>query len=254
MRLQFEKPIVFFDLETTGTDIVKDRICSISAIKVQPNGTTEELDLYVNPEMPIHPEATKVHGITNEFIQHKPIFKDLAPRLMEFFKGCDMAGFNSNHFDIPLLAEEFGRCGIDMPEKGTKFIDVFRVYQKMEPRDLSSAVKYYLGEDHSNAHNSLADIQATLRVFCQQLTKYESLTDKTVDEITSLYEDKKRLDFSGHFLLDEDGDAVYGSGKDKGKKVKMEPSFAQWMLGKSHYTSNTKRVARELIEQAYGRY
>lgn len=254
LRLKFEKPIVFFDLETTGIDVVKDRIVSISAIKVLPNGDTEEKDVYLNPTIPIAPEASKVHGITDEMVKDKPTFKQIAVGLQEWLKGCDLAGFNSNHFDIPLLAEEFERCQIECPEPDANFIDVFSIYRKMEPRDLTAAVKYYLGEDHSNAHNSLADIRATLRIFNKQLNQYPELTDKTIPELTAVYEEKKRVDFAGHVLLDEDGDHVYGTGKDKGKKIKMEPGFGQWFLGRDHYPMQSKRVMRKAIEKAYTRY
>jgi DNA polymerase III subunit epsilon len=250
LKLNLQKPIAFFDLETTGVDVAKDRIVSIAILKINPDGTIEDKERMINPGIPIPKGASDVHGITDEMVHDLPEFKLIAIGLRDFLKGCDLAGFNSNHFDIPLLAEEFERCQIEFPEPGTKFIDVFNIYRKFDPRDLKAAARKYIGNDNFDAHNAMADIDATLQVFAAQLSYHPELEGKGIQEIIDAVEEKKnKVDLAGHILIDDEGDFVYGSGKHKGTKIKKDLGFADWMLKQSHYTMNTKRhVARVVIE------
>ena len=175
MQLRLQRPIIFFDLETTGTNITHDRIVEISIIKVLPSGEEQERTRRINPEMPIPAEATAIHHITDADVANEPTFRQLAKSLAEIFADCDIAGFNSNRFDIPLLLEEFHRAGIVLDLSKTRFVDVQTIYHKMEPRNLSAAYKYYCGQDLEAAHSANADTRATLEVLKAQLDKYPEL-------------------------------------------------------------------------------
>jgi DNA polymerase-3 subunit epsilon len=238
-------PIVFFDLETTGTDVVNDRIVQLAAVKVTGlNGEEEEKNVLINPGKPISKEASEVHGITDEMVKDKPKFAQYAKALFSFLEGCDLGGFNIIQFDIPILAEEFARCGIDWPAKGTKFYDAFHVFREKEKRDLSSAVKFYCNESHDDAHDALADVRATIKVFNSQCFLYPDLG--TVEEYAAFCVIPGAIDLAGKIVLNEKGEAVYNLGKDKGKSVKQNPGFGQWMLNQS-FSTNTKSVVRSLI-------
>ncbi|MDE6831962.1 MAG: 3'-5' exonuclease, partial [Muribaculaceae bacterium] len=175
MELNLKKSIIFFDLETTGTNITKDRIVEISIIKVKPNGEEEEYTYRINPEMPIPAEATAVHHITDDDVRHEPTFKQRAKELAKIFMGCDIAGFNSNRFDMPLLVEEFDRAGVDFDYSKAHFIDVQTIFHKKEPRTLVAAYRYYCNKELEGAHSANADTRATLEVLKAQLDRYEDL-------------------------------------------------------------------------------
>ena len=175
MKLNLTKPIIFFDLETTGTNITHDRIVELSYIKVSPDGTEEKKSRRINPEMPIPPESTAIHHITDEDVKDCPTFRQVSKALLAIFDGCDIAGYNSNKFDVPLLMEEFARCGLNFEIKGRHFIDVQNIFHKMEQRTLVAAYKFYCGGDLENAHSALADTQATYDVLLGQLDRYGNL-------------------------------------------------------------------------------
>ena len=204
MKLNLKKPLVVFDLETTGLDLVKDRIIQISYIKVMPDGTEERGDYIVNPECPILPVITQLTGISNEDVKDKPTFKQLAKMLEEKFTGCDIAGFNSNHFDVPLLAEEFLRAGIDFDFSKCRLIDVQTIFHKMERRNLAAAYKFYCGrkmEDDFEAHRADQDTEATWRVLQAELDYYSAEYQESIGEATT-----KRVIVDGHGTLVEDPD------------------------------------------------
>jgi len=228
-KLNLKKPILFFDLETTGLSN-SDRIISIGTTKLMPDGTIESKNSLVNPMIPITDEATAIHGITNEDLIDKPKFPQLAKSLYEFMKDCYLAGYNSNFFDIPMLQEEFLKCGIEFPDNSQITIDVCSIFKHFEKRDLSSALKFYCGKDMENAHDAQADIDATVDVFLAQLTRYEELKDKDISEIAKIGRNENSVDWQGRILLDADGDYVWNFGKVKGKKIKNEMGFGDWVL------------------------
>lgn len=247
MELILKRPLAFFDIESTGLDTATDKIVSISILKVMPDYSTIKKTALLNPKKPIDPKATEVHGITNEMVADKPSFSQVSKSLHEFISECDLAGYNSNNFDIPLLCEEFLRCEIDFPTKDTKFIDVGNIFKKKEERTLSAAVKFYCNREMENAHDAEADIQATYDVFLGQFNKYPDIP-KTVEELAEFSSFEKRVDFAGKIALDEDGDYIYNFGKSKGVKIKKDPSFAYWMLGKD-FTRNTLKCVREILDE-----
>ena len=204
MKLQLTKPLCFFDLETTGTDISKDRIVEIAILKLHPDGSKETLESRVNPEMPIPAESSAVHGITNEMVAEVPTFKEQSQKIYAFFKGCDLAGFNSDRFDIPLLVEELLRAEIDFDFKSTKTVDVQTIFHKMEARTLSAALKFYCNEDLTDAHSALADTQATHDVLLAQLDRYNDL-EPNVPFLNEFSTRRKTADFAGFVVYDKAG-------------------------------------------------
>lgn len=247
MQLKITKPIVFFDLETTGVDLANDRIVSIGTVKWMPDGTTEESNTLVNPEVSIPKEATEVHKITNEMVKDAPAFKEIAKGLYAFFNDCDIAGFNCTNFDIPILSEAFLRCDINFPQKEARFIDVSNIYRKKEARTLSAGYKFYCGKELSGAHDALADTKATYEVFIAQLNKYPELRD--VDAAAEYCKVDNRADLAGKIVMNENGEYIYNFGKSKGKSIKDEPSFAEWMLKQQFITQNTKMVVRRIFAE-----
>lgn len=191
MNLNLKKPIVFFDLETTGIDLSRDRIVEISLVKILPNGDQELKTRRINPEMPIPPEATAIHGITDEDVKDAPRFKEVAKSLAQYIEGCDLGGYNSNKFDIPMLVEEFLRADVDVDLKKRKFIDVQNIFHKMEQRTLIAAYKFYCGKDLENAHSAEADIMATYEVLQAQLDRYPELQND-VDFLAAFSERGKK--------------------------------------------------------------
>ena len=207
MQLNLRNPLIFFDLETTGINIVKDRIVEISYVKVFPNGKEESKTLRINPGMPIPPESTAIHGITDEDVKDCPLFKDVAKTLAAQFEGCDLAGFNSNRFDIPLLAEEFLRAGVNIDLSHRKFIDVQTIFHKMEQRTLSAAYKFYCGKSLENAHTASADTMATYEVLKAQLDKYPEL-ENDVTFLSKFSSFSNNVDFAGRMIYNEKGQEV----------------------------------------------
>ena len=248
MKLNLKRPIVFFDLETTGVDTSKDRIVEISMIKVMPDGSKDVKTRRVNPEMPIPAEATAVHGITDEEVKNEPTFRQLAKSLAQFIQGCDFGGFNSNRFDLPLLVEEFLRVGVDVDLKRRKFIDVQNIFHKKEQRTLVAAYKFYCDKDLTDAHSAAADTMATYEVLCAQLDRYEDL-ENNIDFLAEYSARDKAADYAGRILYNEQGEEIFGFGKYKGKTVeevfRIEPSYYAWMMN-GDFPLYTKKVITEI--------
>ena len=256
MKLNLKRPIVFFDLETTGLDIANDRIVELCYIKVEPNGNEESKAMRLNPEKHISESATKVHGISDEDVKDCPTFKEIAPALAETLQGCDLAGFNSNKFDIPMLAEEFLRAGVDMDFSNRRFIDVQNIYHKMERRTLIAAYKYYCGKDLNDAHSALADTQATYEVLQAQLDMYPNDLKNDMDFLSDFSTMDHNVDLAGRFVYDEKGNEVVNFGKYKGKSVRevlmRDPGYYGWII-QSDFTLNTKQTLTRLKLKYAGR-
>jgi len=218
MELKLNKPIVFFDLETTGINIAKDRIVEISILKVFPNGNKESTTWLVNPVIEIPKEASDIHGITNENVVNEPTFIELAEKVNELIKGCDLAGFNSNRFDIPLLAEEMLRADIDFDMKNRVAVDVQVIFHKKEERTLSAAYKFYCGKVLENAHSAEADTNATYEILKSQLDKYDDL-ENDIKYLNEYSTHSIRADFAGFIMFNDDNEEIFTFGKHKGKKV-----------------------------------
>ncbi len=242
--LNLKKPIVFFDLETTGINIAKDRIVEISILKVFPNGNKESKTWLVNPEMEIPKEASDIHGITNERVVTEPTFKELATQVSDMIKGCDLAGFNSNRFDIPLLAEEMLRAEVDFDMKNRVAIDVQVIFHKKEQRTLGAGYKFYCNKDLENAHSAEADTLATYEILLAQLEKYDDLKNDII-ALSEYSSHKKRADFAGFIMFDDEDDEIFTFGKYKGKKVieilEKDQGYYGW-IQRSDFPLYTKKV------------
>ncbi|WP_298780794.1 3'-5' exonuclease [uncultured Polaribacter sp.] len=251
MNLNLIKPIVFFDLETTGINIAKDKIVEISILKVFPNGNKESKTWLVNPEIEIPKEASDIHGITNEQVVTEPTFKELASKVNEMIEDCDMAGFNSNRFDIPLLAEELMRAGIDFDMKNRKAIDVQVIFHKKEQRTLSAGYQFYCGKELEGAHGAEADTNATYEILLAQLDKYDDI-ENTVDALSEFSTHGKRADFAGFILLNEDDQEIFSFGKYKGRTVEEvfieNPGYNNWIQN-ADFPLYTKKVLKEIKER-----
>jgi DNA polymerase-3 subunit epsilon len=244
MELKLNRPICFFDLETTGIEVAKDRIVEISIHKVFPNGTTESKTWLVNPTIPIPPQTTAVHGITNEKVANEPTFKELANTIHAMIKDSDLGGFNSDRFDIPLLAEEMLRAGVDFDMKNRVSVDVQTIFHKKEERTLSAAYKFYCNESLENAHSAEADTMATYEILKAQLERYPDLENdmKSLSEYTTR---KKSVDFAGFIALNPDGKEIFTFGKNKGLLVEdvleKEPGYYSWIQN-ADFPLYTKKV------------
>ena len=272
MKLNLTRPLIVFDLETTGLDFIRDRIIQISYIKVSPDGTEERENLFVNPEKPIPHEVVELTGITDDDVKDAPTFKTLAPQLCEKFKGCDFAGYNSNHFDIPMLAEEFLRAGIEFDFSKVRLIDAQTIFHKMERRNLAAAYKFYCGrkmEEDFTAHRADEDTEATYRVLMGELDKYapgvqeepDRVLENDMDYLAEFSKQNDNVDFAGRIVwkpvigadgkpvLDADGKEqkveVFNFGKYKGRPVadvlRTDIGYYSWMMG-GDFTFNTKQV------------
>lgn len=244
MKINLKNPLVFFDLETTGLNVASDRVIELSYLKVLPDGHEESKTIRINPEMPIDPKATAVHGISNEDVKDCPTFKSIAQTLANTFEGCDFAGYNSNKFDLPLLAEEFLRCDVDFDLKKRKFIDVQVIFHKMEQRTLSAAYKFYCEKDLENAHGAEADTRATYEVLQRQLERYNTL-DNDIDKLSEFSAQTRNVDFVGRIVLNEKDIEVFNFGKYKGVPVEevfeKDPGYYGWMIG-NDFPLYTKKV------------
>jgi DNA polymerase-3 subunit epsilon len=244
MQLNLNKSICFFDLETTGINITKDRIVEISILKVNPDGSEEKKTWLVNPEMQIPPQVVAVHGITNEKVANEPTFNELAKEVNTWIKDSDLGGFNSNRFDIPLLAEEMLRAGIDFDMKNRQSVDVQTIFHKMEQRTLTAAFKFYCDRSLEDAHSAEADTMATYEVLKAQLDRYEELENDT-KFLADFSSRKKLADFADFIAYDADGDECFSFGKHKGKKVteilEKEPGYFGWLLS-ADFPLYTKKV------------
>ncbi|MFY8181627.1 MAG: exonuclease domain-containing protein [Flavobacterium sp.] len=244
MELKLNRPICFFDLETTGIDVAKDRIVEISIFKVYPNGNKESKTWLVNPTIPIPPQTTAVHGITNEKVANEPTFKELASQVHNMIKDSDLAGFNSDRFDIPLLAEELLRAEVDFDMKNRVSVDVQTIFHKKEERTLSAALKFYCGTNLENAHSAEADTMATYEILKAQLDRYDDLDNdmKWLSEFTTR---KKSVDFAGFIALNNEGKEIFTFGKNKGQLVEevleKEPGYYGWIQG-ADFPLYTKKV------------
>ncbi|MDH6342516.1 DNA polymerase-3 subunit epsilon [Parabacteroides sp. PFB2-12] len=248
MQLNLRNPLVFFDLETTGINIVKDRIVEISYVKVFPNGKEEGKTYRINPGMPIPPESTVFHGITDEDVKDCPTFKEIARKLASEIEGCDLAGFNSNRFDIPLLAEEFLRAEVDIDFRKRKFIDVQTIFHKMEQRTLSAAYKFYCDKELENAHTAEADTKATYEVLKAQLDRYPEL-ENDMAFLAKFSSHNNNVDFAGRVVYDDNGVEVINFGKYKGRPVaevlETDSGYYGWILG-GDFPLDTKKVFTEI--------
>ena len=248
MKLNLKRPIVFFDLETTGVDTAKDRIVEISMVKVMPDGEEIVRTRLINPQMHIPEDATAVHGITDEDVKDQPTFAQIAKSLSQFIEGCDFGGFNSNRFDLPMLVEEFLRAGVDVDFKNRKFIDVQNIFHKMEQRTLVAAYKFYCNKDLTDAHSAEADTRATYEVLKAQLDRYSELQN----DVAALAEFSSRgetVDYAGRIVYNDKGEEVFNFGKYKGVKVsevfQREPSYYDWMMN-GDFPLYTKKVITEI--------
>jgi DNA polymerase-3 subunit epsilon len=245
MKLSLERPLVFFDIETTGIDISRDRIVQISALKLNPDGSKETKTRLINPGVPIPHQATAVHHITDSDVRAEPKFREVSQSIRDFFHDADIAGFNSNRFDLPLLIEEFGRCGISFPEPDVRLIDVLTIYHKKEPHTLAGAYRFYCDKSLEDAHDAEADVRATLDVFLSQIERYSDI-GSSVDALHVYCESDAIVDYAGKLRRNEKGEIVYTFGKHKGKSVLDDPGYAEWML-KNDFPESTKRVLRKLL-------
>ena len=248
MQIDLANPLVFFDLETTGVNISKDRIVEISYLKVWPNGKEESKTRRINPEMPIPNEATAIHGITDDDVKDCPKFKEIAKSLAAQIEGCDLAGFNSNRFDIPLLAEEFLRAEVDFDLNKRKFVDVQTIFHKMEQRTLAAAYKFYCNKDLESAHSAEVDTKATYEVLKAQLDRYPDLQNnvKFLSEFSSF---SNNVDFAGRMIYNEKGEEVINFGKYKGRLVteilNIDPGYYSWIMN-GDFALNTKKMLTEI--------
>jgi DNA polymerase III subunit epsilon len=249
-QLALKRPIVFFDLETTGTDPAKDRIVEIALIKLNPEGHRETLVKRVNPGMPIPPDSTKIHGISDEDVKDCPTFKQLANLIDDFMKGCDMGGYNSGKFDLPLLAEEFLRSGFQVDFTERHMVDVQQIFFKMESRSLSAAYNFYCNKTLENAHNAEADISATVEILEAQLDKYADLKN----DVTALHQfsnPETYVDYARRIVM-KDGHPVFNFGKYKGRKVEevftIEPQYYDWMM-QADFSLHTKQKISEILNK-----
>ena len=249
MKLNLKRPLAFVDLETTGINVGSDRIVEISILKQFPDGNKSSFTRRVNPEMPIPAGASAVHGIYDKDVQNEPTFKDQAGEIVEFLADSDLAGYNSNKFDFPLLVEEFLRCGIDFDLQNRKMVDVQAIFHKMEQRTLSAALKFYCNEELTNAHSAEADIIATAKVLEAQLEKYSNLqTD--IDFLAEFTKPQfQPVDFAGRIVWNENKEEVFNFGKHKGKTVmqvfKVEPSYYTWMM-QGDFPLYTKKIISDI--------
>ncbi len=248
MNLILKRPLAFIDLETTGINVVTDRIVEIAILRANPNGSSDTKEWRVNPTIPIPPEVTRVHGIKDEDVKDCPTFIDLAKDIYTFISNADIAGYNSNKFDVPLLIEEFTRAGIILDLSTRKLIDVQNIFHKMEKRTLGAAYKFYCDKDLTNAHSAGADTNATFEVLKAQLDKYPDLKND-VDALAQFSSMNRNVDLSGRIVFNEQGMEVFNFGKHKGKTVKdvftKDQSYYDWMM-KGEFATDTKNVITRL--------
>jgi len=261
MNISLNRPLVFFDVETTGLNVGKDKIVELALLKIYPDGREEEKVWRINPEFPVSKEAEAVHGISNKDLENEPVFSEIADEILDFLENCDLAGYNSNKFDLPLLIEEFLRIGKDFDLRDRMCIDVQNIFHKMEPRNLSAAYRFYCFKELTDAHQALADSRATFEILKGQLAKYEGEIhqDTKTGKVTKLENNVKLLsefsrehrtvDFAGHIVFDEKDEEVFNFGKYKGVPVKkvftIEPPYYDWMM-KADFPLYTKKIITKI--------
>ncbi len=250
MNLQLERPIAFIDLETTGVNIGNDRIVEIAIVKISPDGSKQVKRKLINPTMPIPPSSTEIHGITDDMVKDAPTFKQVANEVKQFIEHCDLAGYNSNRFDIPMLVEEFLRCDLNIDIENRKLLDVQKVYHMMEQRTLSAAYKFYCNKELTDAHSAEVDATATYEVLESQIEKYKQLGN-TVESIVKFTGEEEIVDFSRRFIK-ENGIEIFNFGKHKGKPVtkvlKEEPQYYDWMM-RGDFALHTKQKLTEILNR-----
>jgi DNA polymerase-3 subunit epsilon len=255
MELFLKNPLVFFDLETTGINVASDRIVEISWLKIQPDGRETNQTMLVNPTIPIDPRATAIHGINDEDVKDKPTFAEIARNLVREFEGCDFAGYNSNKFDIPLLAEEFLRANVDFDLRKRKFIDVQVIFHKMEQRTLSAAYQFYCQKELEDAHSAEADTRATYEILKAQLDRYENL-ENDVDQLSVFSAQNRSVDLAGRIIYNDKDIEVFNFGKYKGEPVeevlKKDPGYFGWILN-GDFPLYTKKVLTNIKLRAFGK-
>ena len=248
MNLQLKRPIIFFDLETTGVDTANDRIVEISMVKVNTDGSKVVKTRRINPEMHIPEVATAVHGITDEDVKDEPTFRQIAKSLAAFIEGCDFGGFNSNRFDLPMLVEEFMRAGVEVDFSRRKFVDVQTIFHRKEQRTLVAAYKFYCDKDLENAHSAEADTLATYEVLEAQIERYGDI-GSTVEELAEFSSTGPMVDFAGRLSLNEQGEEIFTFGKYKSRKVedvfKSDPSYYSWIMN-GDFPLYTKKKITEI--------
>ncbi|MDR0206169.1 MAG: 3'-5' exonuclease [Bacteroidales bacterium] len=261
MKLSLNRPLVFFDVETTGLNVGKDRIIELALLKIYPDGKEEEKVWRINSEFPISKEAEAVHGISNKDLENEPVFSEIADEVLLFLENCDLAGYNSNKFDLPLLIEEFLRIGKDFELRDRMCIDVQNIFHKMEPRNLSAAYRFYCFKELIDAHQALADTRATFEVLKGQLAKYEGEThidtktgkatklENNVKLLSEFSRENRSVDFAGHIVFNEKDEEVFNFGKYKGIPVKkvftIEPPYYDWMM-KADFPLYTKKIISKI--------
>ena len=255
MNLNLKNPIAFIDLETTGINVAKDRIVEICIVKINPNGEEEVKTYRVNPGIPIPAHASAVHGITDEDVKNEPLFKEIGKTIAKYLEGCDLAGYNSNRFDFPLLAEEFLRADIEFDMRKRKFVDVQTIFHKMEQRTLTAAYKFYCNKDLEGAHGAEADTKATYEVLKAQLDKYSSL-ENDIEYLAKFSAQNKNADFAGFIIIDEKGIERFNFGKNKGKTVEevleKQPGYYGWVMN-SDFPLYTKKILTEIKLRGFNR-
>lgn len=265
MDFQLDRDLLFFDLEATGLSVVRDRIIQIAMIKYpKKGGAPQELSMLINPGIPISEEAMGVHGITPKDVANKPTFQQVAQQIYDFIGNADLAGYNSNRFDIPMLMEEFDRAGMEFSIEKRRLIDVQRIFYKMEPRTLRAALKFYCGKEMENAHDALADVQATIDVFKGQLDRYRGVdyvdeneqvhTSPICEDVQQLHEftnDLRHVDATQKMRYDPDGQIVFNFGKYNGKPVAetlvKDKQYYNWIINKE-FSSQVKQIVKKLVK------
>ena len=266
LTLNLTKDLVFFDLETTGLNVLKDRILQIALVKVFANGLPEEeMTMLINPGIPISQEAMDVHGITPDIVANKPTFKEVAQAIYDFIGDADLAGYNSDRFDLPMLTEEFSRCGLDLNVENRRTVDVQKIFYKMEPRTLKAAYKFYCDQELENAHDALADVKATYEVLKGQIKRYESVDYIDSDgleikrpiknDIESIYQfttDFRRVDFTQRLKRNANGEILFNFGKYLNQPVKevfkRDKHYYHWIMQKD-FSSQVKKVVSQIMDE-----
>ncbi len=250
--LKLTRPIAFIDLETTGVNLSLDRIVEIAIVRLMPDGTRAVKRKLINPQITIPQSSSDIHGITNEMVKDAPTFKQAGNEIKQFLENCDLGGYNSNRFDIPILMEEFLRAEMDVDLSDRRMIDVQHIFYQMEPRTLTAAYKFFCDKELENAHSAEVDIKATIEVFEAQVQRYQKLGD-TVDSILSVIGEEKIVDYARRFVFDDKGVEVFNFGKYKGKAVidilKNEPQYYDWMM-KGEFPMHTKKKLTEIFNKA----
>ena len=250
--LQLNRPVAFIDLETTGVNLSSDRIVEIAIVKLLPDGSRQTKRKLINPQMPIPASSSDIHGITDEMVKDAPTFKQAGNEIKQFLENCDLGGYNSNRFDIPVLMEEFLRAEMEVDLSDRKMIDVQHIFYQMEPRTLSAAYKFFCNKELLNAHSAEVDINATIEVFEAQIERYPKL-GSTVETVLSVIGEEKIVDYARRFTFDDKGVEVFNFGKYKGKSVcdtlRYEPQYYDWMM-KGDFPMHTKKKLTELFNRA----